>query len=40
MDVCGVYRGLPREDRFVVGTQLWRAALSIPNNIVEGYGLG
>lgn len=40
LDVCAVYRGLPREDRYVVGAQLWRAALSVPNNIVEGYGLG
>jgi four helix bundle protein len=39
LDVSAVCRKLPREDRYVVGTQLWRA-LSVPNNIVEGYGLG
>jgi len=40
LDVSAVCRKLPRDDRYVVGTQLWRAALSVPNNIVEGYGLG
>ena len=40
LDVYIVYRALSREDRYVVGTQLWRAALSVPNNIVEGYALG
>lgn len=28
---------LPPKDRYGIGEQLWRAALSVPANIVEGY---
>ncbi|HEU5174960.1 MAG TPA: four helix bundle protein [Gemmatimonadaceae bacterium] len=28
---------LPPKDRYGIGEQLWRAALSVPSNIVEGY---
>ena len=36
-DVRAILLKLPRQDRFEIGGQIARAALSIPSNIAEGY---
>ena len=35
-DVHGATRDLPRADQYELGSQLRRAALSVPTNLVEG----
>jgi four helix bundle protein len=36
VDVCGRTRAFPASERFVLGVQMRRAAISVPANIAEG----
>lgn len=36
--VYALQRGLPKEEVYGLGDQIWRAVVSVPSNIAEGFG--